>query len=134
MLLVWNDIIIDLLLANFQSGISKHSGETFFLEPVFVEFGNSGLEPVTLDKKETVFSNFGENLRNVRTSFLLWAITEKYLQWSFSFRRQSAIVQFYYICFSGYFKKFSMQLFQNILIKTSVSGVEFLTINLSPVL
>ena len=40
MLLVQNDII-DLFLANFQLDISELTRETFFLVSVFVEVGNS---------------------------------------------------------------------------------------------
>ena len=50
MLLVQNDII-DLFLANFQLDISELTRETFFLVSVFVEVGNSGLEPVTRERK-----------------------------------------------------------------------------------
>ena len=90
--------------------LSKYSKETFFLESAFADVRNSGLQGCSVREKGTLSQRFFWNFRNFRMSFPFWALSECICN----------KMELQYIFFSDNVPKFSVQLFQNTLIKLSV--------------
>ena len=59
--------------------ISKHSKETFFLESVFADARNCGLQAYGVRKKGTNLQRLFWNLQTVTTFFSVWELSEIYL-------------------------------------------------------
>ena len=121
---------MELLLANSGKPltISEHWKESFFLEPVFTVVRNSGLQACGAGEKGTVWKKIFRNLQNFRTLFPFWTLPECICSTAFDpevgcgLHSSNCIKRkLHYVRFSDNFPKFSEQLFQFILMKSSVA-------------
>ena len=114
--------------------------KTFFLGPFLTEVRSSGLQACNVGEKEDLCKYFLRIFEILENSFLSELFTKNICRGVF----RSAVVcrlfscnriekELYYIHFSEYFPKFSMQLFQHTLIKLSVTKfMELLVVDYSP--
>ena len=119
--------------------ISEHSKKTFFLGSFLTEVRSSGLQACNGCEKEDFCKYFLEIFKILENSSLSEFFKKNICRGVFRsavgcrlFSCNRIKKELYYIHFSGYFPKFSVQLFQHTLIKLSVTKfIEFLTVDYS---
>ena len=105
--------------------ISEYSKETFSLEPAFGDVRNSGLQGCSVREKSTLSQRFFQEFSKFQNTLYFLTTLRMYLQCSpvvgyRLYSRNSNKRELHYIFFSLNLPKFSVQLFQNTLIKSSV--------------
>ena len=128
-----------LLYTPLWQAIWEHSKKTFFLGSFLTEIKSSGLQAFNVSEKED-FCKYFLGIFEILENFFLSDLFKKYISRGvfrstvgcrlFSCSRIKK--ELYCIHFSGYFPKFSMQLFQHTFIKLSVTKfIELLAVDYS---